>query len=407
MFSALLRSRRGHPALRDYRRLFEALPDPILVLCADPPFYTIAAASDGYLRTTLTTRDGPDGIVGRPLFAAFPVAPHTRGIDGVRSLRASLDRVIASACSDSMATEQYAIRRPDGSWEERYWRPVNVPVIDSDGHVEYVLHEVVDVTDATRLGRRASDAERASAAAEEANAIKARFLASMSHELRTPLNAIGGYVDLIAMGVHGPVTREQAIALERIRQSERHLLGLVNEVLDYAKIESGHIALEREPVSLATVIEDVISLVLPQADEKGLHLVVGPTAIDGCEVDVVADHEKIRQVLLNLLSNATKFTPAGGRIQVDCEADARWATITVSDTGVGMRASDLARIFEPFVQVGTREASSAGTGLGLSISRELARAMGGDLTARSAFGKGAAFTLRLPRPNSADRRRSA
>jgi signal transduction histidine kinase len=404
MFSALLRPRRGCPALRDYRRLFEALPDAVLVLCADPPFYTIVDASDAYLRATLTKRDGPDGIIGRPLFAALPVAPRASDADGVCSLRASLDRVVASGSPDSMATEQYAVRRPDGSWEERYWSPINVPVADHGGHVDYVLHTVVDVTDMTRLAQRATAAERASAAAAEANAIKARFLASMSHELRTPLNAIGGYVDLIAMGLHGPVTHEQAKALERIRQSEKHLLGLVNEVLDYAKIESGHVAIEREIVSLAPVIDDVISLGLPQMNAKGLHLIVGPTVVDGCELEVVADRERIRQILLNLLSNATKFTPAGGRIQLDCGADGRWATITVSDTGVGMRPADLARIFEPFVQVGSREASAAGTGLGLSISRELARAMGGDITARSTLGRGASFTLRLPRSNATERR---
>lgn len=277
-------------------------------------------------------------------------------------------------------------------------------MIDVDGRVEYVLHEVIDVTDMTQLGRRASDAEAASAAAEEANAIKARFLASMSHELRTPLNAIGGYVDLIAMGLHGPVTRDQAKALERIRQSEKHLLGLVNEVLDYAKIESGHTAIVREPIPLGPMIDDVISLVLPQINAKGHRMIVGPTAIDGCELDVVADPEKLRQVLLNLLSNAMKFTPPGGRIRLDCDADGPWAAITVSDTGVGLQPDDLARIFEPFVQVGTREAAAAGTGLGLSISRELARAMGGDITARSTFGKGAEFTLRLRRPSAGEGR---
>lgn len=122
MFSAFLHARRIRPALRDFRRLFEALPDAVLVVRADPPCYTIAAASDAYLRATLTRRDGADGIIGRPLFDAFPAAPQLGGVEGVNNLRASLDHVVASGIADAMLTQQYAIRRPDGTWEDRYWR---------------------------------------------------------------------------------------------------------------------------------------------------------------------------------------------------------------------------------------------------------------------------------------------
>jgi signal transduction histidine kinase len=230
--------------------------------------------------------------------------------------------------------------------------------------------------------------------AEDANRAKTEFLTTMSHELRTPLNAIGGYAQLLSLGIRGPLSEEQRQDLERIDKSQRHLLSLINDILNFAKLEAGRVDFDIEPVSVAAVLANIEPLVMPQLHAKELRY--DDHRLD-CDIVVLADEEKVRQILLNLLSNATKFTPSGGSIEVDCSRDGTTAALTVNDTGVGIPLEKLGAIFEPFVQVGRGLASAhEGTGLGLSISRNLARAMGGDLIAQSEVGQGARFTLLLP-----------
>jgi signal transduction histidine kinase len=232
------------------------------------------------------------------------------------------------------------------------------------------------------------------AEAEQANMAKMQFLATMSHELRTPLNAIGGHVQLIELGILGPVTDRQADALRRVRRAESHLLGLINDVLNFAKIEAGHVTFDLEPTTIGELFEEMDSLIEPQVRAKGLTY-SRPTNCN--ELRVVADLDKARQVLLNLLSNAVKFTNAGGSITVECAGKEQTVEIHVTDTGVGVAPDALASIFEPFVQVRSDyRATNEGTGLGLAISRDLARAMHGDLSARSVAGQGSIFTLTLP-----------
>jgi PAS domain S-box-containing protein len=258
-----------------------------------------------------------------------------------------------------------------------------------------------------RLGAQAllrarlfEEAERARAMAEEANRAKMTFLATMSHELRTPLNAIAGHVQLMEMELHGPVNDEQRGALARVNKAQAHLLGLINDILTYAKVESGRTDYVIEPVDAVEVVREAFLLVEPQFVAKGVTLTL--TAEHDAPVLVLADREKLGQVMLNLISNAWKFTPSGGQVTLSVRqvAGASVAAIVVSDTGVGVPADKLESIFEPFVQLG-RGLNSAGqaalgTGLGLAISRDLARGMAGDLVGESRLGAGSVFTLTIP-----------
>lgn len=246
--------------------------------------------------------------------------------------------------------------------------------------------------DNARLHEAEAKARRA---AEAANLAKTQFLAVMSHELRTPLNAIAGYAELMRMGIRGPVTPEQQADLDRIKRSQRTLLSLINDVLNYAKLEAGHIEFDTQKVVLHGFLADIEALVTPQLQGKGLNY-----EYEECdsELSVNADAEKMRQIMVNLLSNAIKFTPSGGAVSVTCQPQDGVVMISVSDTGVGIPEEKIGEIFEPFVQLDRRLTSTnEGTGLGLAISRDLARGMGGDLTAESTPGLGSTFSLTLPR----------
>ena len=238
-------------------------------------------------------------------------------------------------------------------------------------------------------------AEEARVRAEEANKAKSEFLAMMSHELRTPLNAIGGYVQLMQLGVPEPVPHAHLDYLERLKRSQQHLLGLINSVLNYAKLEAGRVEFALHPVPVRELAASVEAMITPLAATKELTYGWEPPAEP---LVALADPEKAAQVLLNLLSNAVKFTPPGGRVTLSAEPLDGGAQIAlhVRDTGVGIPTEKLETVFDPFVQLDTGYArQQEGTGLGLAISRDLARGMGGELTAASAVGKGATFTLTL------------
>jgi signal transduction histidine kinase len=231
--------------------------------------------------------------------------------------------------------------------------------------------------------------------AESASEAKSTFLGMMSHELRTPLNAIGGYVDIIDMELRGPVTEAQHADLARIRSNQRHLTGLISDLLNLTKVASGHVTYDVGDLSALGVLTASVAMLEPLISQK--HLIFGGVE---CDAGIVArgDREKVVQVILNLLSNAVKFTAAGGRLSINGEATAEAVMMRVSDTGIGIPPDKLEVIFEPFVKVvdGT-SGPDGGIGLGLAISRGLARAMSGDLTVESTLGAGARLTLNLPR----------
>ena len=272
------------------------------------------------------------------------------------------------------------------------------------------LVSIRDVTDRRRAEEHALQAERertARAEAEAANRAKSEFLATMSHELRTPLNAVMGYAQLLNLGIGGKLSPDQQRQIERIAASGRHLLGLVNEVLDLAKIDAGRLTVHIAPASAAGTAEAAATLIQPSAEARGVAL--GSRPAGGAGEYYLGDEDRVRQILVNLLTNAVKFTDAGGRVTVELghssepDADARlrrggrYTFFRVTDTGIGMPADRLSSIFEPFVQIESgRTRTNDGSGLGLAISRRLARLMRGDITVRSSIGAGSAFTLWLP-----------
>jgi signal transduction histidine kinase len=236
---------------------------------------------------------------------------------------------------------------------------------------------------------------RSRAEAQIANRVKSEFLTTMSHELRTPLNAIAGYAELIALGLRGPVTPKQAEDLARIQHNQRHLLSLINDILNFARLEAGHLDFQLRDVPVTDLLSGLGPLVEPLIRARSLEY---SCRLDGDPAVARADPDKVQQILINLLSNAIKFTQPGGRIGIDYDASPDDVMIHVRDTGRGVSADKLESMFEPFVQLDRRLTSShEGTGLGLAISRDLARGMGGELAAESTPGTGSCFTLTLPR----------
>jgi signal transduction histidine kinase len=282
--------------------------------------------------------------------------------------------------------------------------------------------------ESARLHRTASasraETDAAIAAAEEAGRRKSEFLATMSHEFRTPLNAILGYAQLLDMGVLGPTTPAQNAHLERLQASARHLLQLVDDVLDVAKVDADRLDVRQDVLMTGAAVVAASALVHPQATAKGIRMFDLNANSPGAAY--LGDERRVRQILVNLLSNAVKFTPPAGEVTIICGATDEpdpgahlgegiempnkseeprpgrpWAYIRVSDSGPGISSQFMSRLFEPFVQAdGALTREKGGTGLGLAISRRLARRMGGDITVRSKLGSGAIFTLWLPTPRA-------
>jgi PAS domain S-box-containing protein len=322
-------------------------------------------------------------IVGRHFSVFYPLEDVSRGKPPWE---------LEVAARDVTYEEEGWRVRKDGT---HFWASVLITALRNPaGELVGFAKVTRDLTERREADARAVEDASRLAAAEAASQAKGDFLASMSHELRTPLNAIGGYAELLAMGVHGEVTEPQARALQRITASQRHLLSIINDILDYSRMETGHARYEIAPVALDDAMATVAAMVEPLATARGLRLAMLPC--DG--LTVLADRTRVEQILLNLVSNAVKFTQPEGRVTVSCAADGPVVAVAVEDTGIGIAPEQAEAVFEPFVQLGrSLTGGPEGTGLGLAISRTMARAMGGDLTVRSTPGKGSTFTLTLPR----------
>ncbi|HEX2190640.1 MAG TPA: ATP-binding protein, partial [Longimicrobiaceae bacterium] len=366
-----------------------------------PAFLAVLRGADHvfeYVNDAYYQLVGHRELLGVPLFEALP---EVRG-QGFESL---LHEVLATGVPFIGREVPVTVSRAPGAEpREIFIDLVYYPIREADGTRSGVVAHGSDVT-AHVLARR--EAQRARAAAERANQAKSQFLANMSHEIRTPINAVMGYADLLDARVAGALTGRQMEYVQRIRASSRHLLGLVNDVLDLAKIEAGEMAVRSREVPAAEVLASALEMVSPEAEARGIALREGRAGGEGLRF--VGDDDRARQIVLNLLSNALKFTEPGGTVTVRCREVERpapeaalpetgpWLVVEVEDTGSGIPAEQLSRVFEPFVQAeGGHTRRAGGTGLGLTISRRFARLMGGDLTARSAVGEGSCFTLWLP-----------
>lgn len=407
-------ARNDAPEGPDFRALFESAPGLYLVL--DPELF-IVAASDAYLAATMTTRAG---IIGRQVFDVFPDNPDDPAATGVANVRASLERVRRHRAPDTMAVQKYDIRLPEdegGGFVVRYWSPVNSPVLSADGQLTYIIHRVEDVTDFVELQQtaarrqlvaaeleastermqseilqRSRELHRVNSELRTANAAKTDFLSRMSHELRTPLTAVLGFGELLELS---ELDDDQTEWVDLVLRAGRHLLALVNDVLDIARIEAGHLSVSLEPVSLFSLVADTFEIVRPLARPQAIELVAD---IDAARATyVLADHQRLRQVVLNLLSNAIKYNVAGGSVTVRAELrPGGGVRLGVTDTGRGLAPDQLARLFVPFERLDAAQTGIEGTGLGLVLSRHLAEQMDGTLDVTSALGRGSTFWIELP-----------
>lgn len=405
----------------DFRALFESAPGLYLVL---DPRLRIVAVSDAYCRATMTRRER---ILGRGIFDVFPDNPDDPAADGVRNLKASLQRVLRTGTADTMEVQKYDIRKPQedgGGFEVRYWSPLNSPVVNGNGSLAYIIHRVEDITEFvrltqqgarqsrlsdelrgramqmeaeiytrarelakanTRLKRANEELERLYEKTREMDDLKSRFFANVSHQLRTPLALILGPVAR-RLGDANLAPGERS-ELEVVDRNARILLHYVTDLLDVARIEVGRMRLHYTEFDLSSLVRLTASEFETLASDRRIRFGVdAPEALP-----VQADFEKVRRILLNLLSNAFKYTPFGGQVSVWLRANPDQAVVHVQDNGPGIPAPMRELIFEPFRQV------DGGSGFGPVIIREFATLHGGTAAAAEAPGGGSLFTVALPR----------
>ena len=390
----------------DYQETLRSITKLAVPAVADWCLVDLTDEQGGFTRIAASSADPEDAELARRLLRYYAPRPEGTVGDSATMLRARAELV--TEIDDSMlAAGARDAEHLEMARAMRLTSYVSVPLV-ARGRTLGVMtlglgksarrFTPADLPLAEELARRAAlavDNARLYREAHEANRAKSQFLTTMSHELRTPLNAIGGYAELLEMGLRGPVTPEQLEDLGRIQRSQRHLLGLINDLLNFARIERGHVEVKLEDVSVEEELAAVQPLIEPLMTSKAIRY---SQRHGDAAVHCRADRDRMRQVLLNLLSNAVKFTAPGGEIALEWDTRDGAVDIHVRDTGTGIPRQKLNIIFEPFVQLtNSLTRVSEGTGLGLAISRELARAMNGDVTVVSTVGQGSTFTFSLPR----------
>lgn len=411
------------PDTPDFRRLFDSNLSPLLVLTPD---FVIVEVNRAYLTATRTERS----IVGRPVFDVFPDNPEDPSADGVANLRRSLERVVASGRTDTMALQRYDIPAGEaGVFAERYWSPVNAPVLDEEGRLSHIIHRVEDVTEFVHLRKVGREQRRAAADAQmraegmeidlfvrareirevneqlsRANAdldaagrrlreeqrAKDRFIATLSHELRNPLAAATAATELLALDI--PEGHPALAVLERQLGT---LARMSDDLLDGTRAVTGRLELVREPVDVRAVVEgacaDIRGLFAHDGRSLDVRLPDAPLVVDG-------DRLRLAQVLTNLLSNALKYTRPGGRTEVELTAGDGEARLTVRDDGIGFAPGQAEELFGVFMRAAPAGPDTPeGLGLGLAVARTIVELHHGRVGAHSdGPGTGATFTVVLP-----------
>ncbi|MEI9952491.1 MAG: ATP-binding protein [Pseudomonadota bacterium] len=395
----------------DFRVLFEGSPDILLVLLPDTPRFTMVAATDARLAATHTTREQ---TLGHGLFEIFPDNPDDSGATGTNNLRASLERVLATRASDTMAVQKYDIRGPDGTFQVKYWSPKNIPLFCAAGEISYILHRVEDVTDlvlASEIGEELRDRTRqmerevitrsrelaeanrslrdANAKLGELDSSKTAFFSNVSHEFRTPLTLILGPVEQAVASPGATLGGEDLAALHR---NALRLLRLVNSLLDFSRIESG-LGASFAATDLGAFTAGLAGAFQSLFDDAGLGLVVEcPTLPE----PVYVDRAHWEKVVMNLVQNAFKFTFEGA-VAVRLRWLGERVELSVRDSGTGIPEAELPRVFERFHRVaGARGRSFEGSGIGLALVHELVRMHGGEVRVESELGRGTTFFIVIP-----------
>lgn len=406
----------------DFQSLFEAAPGLFLVLEPVSPSFTIVAASEAYLQATLTRREE---VVGKKLFDVFPDNPDDNEATGTSNLRASLEQVLSNAKPDTMAVQKYDIPSPKGGFEERYWSPLNTPVLAADGTISYIIHRVEDVTEFVRLKKHGARQNKLAAElrdqadkmeaevyrrAQEIQAInkellaaneqlsrldnlKTQFFTNVSHEFRTPLTLMLGTLESSLDDDKYILPESHQKNIELAYQNALRLERLVNSLLDFSRLEAGKNVAAYRPTALSQVTLELSSIFESSAKKAGLAFNVD------CEplgAPVYVDVEFWEKIVLNLLSNAFKYT-FDGHITLRLRREGNDAMLEVEDTGTGIPEKELPHLFERFYQVkGAASRSHEGSGIGLALVHDLVGLHGGTISVESTKGKGSTFTVRIP-----------
>lgn len=403
----------------DFKVIFESIPGLYLILDKN---FTIIAASNNYLHSTMVTREQ---IIGKNIFKAFPDNPEDPYATGVNNLRASLNRVLKNKTYDTMAIQKYDIRRPKekgGGYEERYWSPINLPVLDTHNHIKYIIHRVEDVTEyiqlkksrseqlktmeelRTRAGemeveiyQRAQEIQTVNKQLQEVNShlalldqMKTQFFANISHELRTPLMLILGPIDTLLRDK--PLNASQTKKLQLVKENALLLSKHVNDLLDIAKFDAAKLKINYYNIDFVRLIKKVLSLFEADIEAKELRV--------SCELPkklfMQIDGEKIERIILNLLSNSIKFNPIHGEINLKLHKKKNHAEFSIEDNGPGIPSKFKEAIFERFFQMEESLYHSAGTGLGLAIVKDFVELHKGTINVQKSKLGGALFVIQIP-----------